>query len=115
MLPLLAATIWAIGSLAKTSQHSDLASYCEEFGRKIHVDNVTVNFAQYLPKGTNLTLDGNPPSCDESYQVIETDLCRIAMAVATSEESQITFEAWFPSNYSGRFLSTGNGGLAGCL
>jgi feruloyl esterase len=37
------------------------------------------------------------------------------MHVDTSNASGIVLEAWLPSNWSGRFLSTGNGGLAGCI
>lgn len=37
------------------------------------------------------------------------------MYVATSSVSGITLEAWLPSAWNGRFLSTGNGGLAGCI
>lgn len=37
------------------------------------------------------------------------------MHVATSGVSGISLEAWLPQNWSGRFLSTGNGGLGGCI
>ena len=37
------------------------------------------------------------------------------MVVNTSETSSITLEAWLPSNWAGRFLSGGNGGLSGCI
>ncbi|THU90663.1 tannase and feruloyl esterase [Dendrothele bispora CBS 962.96] len=37
------------------------------------------------------------------------------MFIPTSERSNISFEAWFPRNWTGRFLSTGNGGLSGCI
>ena len=43
------------------------------------------------------------------------DICRIGMNVSTSNASNIFLEAWLPSEWSGRFLSTGNGGLAGCI
>lgn len=43
------------------------------------------------------------------------DFCRIALNIATSKSSGITLEAWLPSNWSGRFLSVGNGGLNGCI
>jgi feruloyl esterase len=39
----------------------------------------------------------------------------VAMYVATSNTSGITLEAWLPSNWTGRFLSTGNGGVSGCI
>lgn len=37
------------------------------------------------------------------------------MNVTTSNSSNIILEAWLPSEWEGRFLSTGNGGLAGCI
>ncbi|CBF85532.1 hypothetical protein AN1772.2 [Aspergillus nidulans FGSC A4] len=86
---------------------------CENFAGKIDLPNVKVNFASYIPGSTNLTLD-NVPTCDQS-QVVSSDICRVAMAVTTSNASEITLEAWFPRDYTGRFLSTGNGGLGGCI
>lgn len=37
------------------------------------------------------------------------------MLVNTSDSSSMTLEAWLPSNWTGRFLSGGNGGLSGCI
>lgn len=39
------------------------------------------------------------------------------MTVNTSESSRITLEAWLPpaAQWNGRFLSTGNGGISGCI
>ena len=48
-------------------------------------------------------------------KVVPVGLCRIAMFVKTSDISNITLEAWLPKNWTGRFLSTGNGGLSGCI
>jgi feruloyl esterase len=98
-----------------TLAQDDFPTKCEKFGSRIHLPNVKVNFATYIPGGTNLTLVDNPSSCGETSQVVLTDTCRVAMAVKTSNESQITLEAWFPKNYTGRFLSTGNGGISGCV
>jgi hypothetical protein len=46
--------------------------------------------------------------------VVFADLCRIALSIPTSNRSSITFEAWLPRNWTGRFLGTGNGGIDGC-
>ncbi|KAK5113180.1 putative feruloyl esterase B-2 [Meristemomyces frigidus] len=80
-------------------------------------EGVTVNFAHYVAAGTNLTLeqDDNLASCDRPSQVVSVDLCRVAMLVKTSNISNITLEAWLPTNWTGRFLSTGNGGTSGCI
>ncbi|KAH7317700.1 Tannase/feruloyl esterase [Rhexocercosporidium sp. MPI-PUGE-AT-0058] len=80
--------------------------------------NSTIHFAQYLPAGTNISLpqDYDLASCGFASQVINVDLCRVAMEVKTSERSAITLEAWLPgTEWTGRFLSTGNGGLSGCI
>jgi feruloyl esterase len=109
-LPLLA----ALGSsLALASEHA-FQSKCVRFGDQIDIPNVKVNFAEFVQGGTNLSLADNPPSCGTSDQAVSVDLCRVAMAVSTSDSSEITLEAWFPREYKGRFLSTGNGGISGC-
>lgn len=43
------------------------------------------------------------------------DVCRVAMTVDTSATSSMSLEAWLPANWTGRFLSGGNGGLTGCV
>jgi feruloyl esterase len=104
---------FALGSLALASQDA-FQSKCDQFAKKIDLPNVKVNFAEYVQAGTNLSLPDNAPSCGASSQSVSVDLCRVAMAVSTSNSSEITLEAWFPREYKGRFLSTGNGGLSGC-
>ncbi|EKG12473.1 Tannase/feruloyl esterase [Macrophomina phaseolina MS6] len=42
-------------------------------------------------------------------------MCRVALRVPTTNQSEISMEAWLPSNWTGRFLSTGNGGTSGCI
>ncbi|KAJ5189497.1 Tannase/feruloyl esterase [Penicillium cf. griseofulvum] len=102
------------GSLALASEDA-FQSKCVRFGDQIDIPNVKVNFAEFVQGGTNLSLADNPPSCGTSDQAISVDLCRVAMAVSTSNSSEITLEAWFPREYKGRFLSTGNGGISGCI
>ncbi|KIN02684.1 hypothetical protein OIDMADRAFT_40566 [Oidiodendron maius Zn] len=95
----------------------DPEAACRKLGATLKIPNVTVNFANYLPAGTNITLTQayNLSSCGYTSQVVSNDLCRLAMYVATSYRSGITLEAWLPTNWTGRFLSTGNGGLSGCI
>ncbi|KAE8132587.1 putative feruloyl esterase B-2 [Aspergillus pseudotamarii] len=109
LLPFLTA-----GSAALASQDA-FQDKCTSFADKINLPNVQVNFVNYVPGGANLSLPDNPASCNTASQVVSEDVCRIAMAVATSNSSEITLEAWLPRNYTGRFLSTGNGGLSGCI
>lgn len=114
-VPLLA----VMGSLAPASQDimsslDEFQSKCVNFGDRIDLPNVKINFVEFVQGGTNLSLTDNPPSCGKSSQTVSVDLCRVAMAVSTSDSSEITLEAWFPHEYKGRFLSTGNGGISGC-
>jgi feruloyl esterase len=96
---------------------TDPATACGKLGASLAIENVHVNFAQYLPAGTNISLtqNYNLSTCGYISQVVPNDLCRVAMYVATSSRSGITLEAWLPTNWTGRFLSTGNGGISGCI
>ncbi|KIK68261.1 hypothetical protein GYMLUDRAFT_35640 [Collybiopsis luxurians FD-317 M1] len=79
------------------------------------IENTTLFFADLVPAGTTLTFPDQDPSCEPSSQVTLVDMCRVALNVSTSDRSGITMEAWLPRNWTGRFLSTGNGGLGGCI
>lgn len=91
---------------------------CNDFASQTAnlIANTTIFFSEFVPAGTNLTFPDQDPSCASttSSQVILADMCRVAMNVSTSTQSGITMEAWLPQNWTGRFLSTGNGGLGGC-
>lgn len=102
-------------ALAALAKQDAFQAKCASFGHRIKLPNVHVNFVEYVPGGTNLTLPDNDVTCGASSQTVSADMCRVAMAVDTSKSSQITLEAWFPRDYTGRFLSTGNGGLSGCM
>ncbi|RDW77182.1 carboxylic ester hydrolase-28 [Coleophoma cylindrospora] len=95
----------------------DPAAACTALGQNLALENVTVNFAEYLPAGTNLSLSQgyNLSTCGRASQVVPVDLCRITMYVATTNRSGITLEGWLPTNWTGRFLMTGNGGVSGCI
>ncbi|KAJ5125655.1 hypothetical protein N7448_004973 [Penicillium atrosanguineum] len=114
MTPFFGLSLLALGQVALASQDA-FQTKCAHFANKVNIPDVKVNFAEYIPGGTNLSLSDNAPSCGASSQSVAVDLCRVAMAVNTSGSSEITLEAWFPREYTGRFLSTGNGGLSGCI
>jgi len=96
---------------------SDPSSACSQFGASITLENVTVNFANFVPAGTNLsfTQDYGLALCGYPNALVTSDMCRVAMYVVTSYRSGITLEAWLPINWTGRFLSTGNGVESGCI
>ena len=68
---------------------SDPVKACQRLGASLAIPDVTVNFAEYLPAGTNITLTQayNLSSCGYTSQVVPNDLCRLAMYVATSYRS----------------------------
>ncbi|KAK4156102.1 Tannase/feruloyl esterase [Chaetomidium leptoderma] len=88
---------------------------CSKLASKLKVDNATVWFAEYVAAGTTLSFPDTDASCGQAPVAVGVDFCRVALHVATSDRSGISMEAWLPRNWTGRFLSTGNGGLNGCL
>ena len=104
---------FALGPAVLALPQDQFQARCESFRDEIDLPNVKVNVASFVAGNTNLSLSDNVPTCDQS-QLVSKDVCRVAMAVTTSNASEITLEAWFPRDYKGRFLSTGNGGLGGC-
>lgn len=97
----------------------DFNTQCAEFADTLQssVGNATVWFTEAVAAGTNLSLPEYDPTCGVQYQVVSADFCRVAMFVPTSDRSNISMEVWLPPQeaWTGRFLSTGNGGLSGCI
>ncbi|KAE8373006.1 putative feruloyl esterase B-1 [Aspergillus bertholletiae] len=116
--PATVAAIQSSNSLGYSDGHeSSFQAYCNSFKAKINVPNANVYSVTYVPAGVNISMADNPAICRRGDDSITSTFafCRIALNVTTSSKSQIFMEAWLPSNYSGRFLSTGNGGLGGCI
>lgn len=117
---------WSAGSLigvtcglalgVSAAAATSFEASCSSIARSIVASNpaVSVNIAQYVAAGTNITLPDNDPSCNLRSMVTTADICRLAMSVTTSSTSGIILESWLPRNWTGRFLSGGNGGLNGC-
>ncbi|KAH7138610.1 Tannase/feruloyl esterase [Dendryphion nanum] len=93
----------------------DFSSACAAIAPKLQIENATVYFSQFVAAGTNITFPDLNATCGPPFQVVSADICRIALFVATSKRSGINMEAWLPANWTGRFLSSGNGGLNGCV
>jgi feruloyl esterase len=98
----------------------DFKTRCESLGHSLKVegyDDILVTRSQYLIKNT--TLDQTTEGVNTTCQVLgippmPVNLCRLALHIPTSDASGIVEEVWLPEEWSGRFLSTGNGGLGGC-
>ncbi|KAJ3933009.1 MAG: ferulic acid esterase [Lentinula lateritia] len=101
--------------LTTTTDNLDFVANCSRFASELDIPGIKLHFTQYVHGGTNLSFPENHPTCGIPYHVVSSDLCRVVMAVPTSESSEISLEAWFPLDYSGRFLSTANRGFSGCI
>jgi feruloyl esterase len=81
----------------------------------------TVNIAKFLPANSTIdhTAEGLNATCaaypSRLALPIPVNICRLQLKVATSEASSTVVEVWLPETWSGRFLSVGNGGFAGCI
>ena len=89
-------------------------SRCLSFTPESYSYNSSRTVLDYIPAGTNLSFPDNDPTCARPSQLVTVDLCRVGLSIPTSNRSSISFELWLPENWSGRFLSTGNGGIDGC-
>lgn len=88
---------------------------CLSFESEKFITNATRTRLEYVPRGTTLQLSDNDASCNRPSQLVEANLCRIALQIDTSHRSGITFELWLPDDWpAGRLVSTGNGGVDGC-
>ncbi|KAH7095454.1 Tannase/feruloyl esterase [Paraphoma chrysanthemicola] len=94
---------------------SSFEQACLAFRPETIVPGATRNILDYVRSGTTLTFPDNDATCNRGSQIVSANLCRIALSIETSPESSITFEAWLPETWTGRFLATGNGGIDGCI
>ncbi|KAF2000905.1 putative feruloyl esterase [Amniculicola lignicola CBS 123094] len=82
-------------------------------------EKTNINFAQFLPAQSviDLAAEGVNQTClgSDDAPPLPTNICRVSLSVSTSDTSGVIIEAWLPENWSGRFLSVGNGGFGGCI
>ncbi|KAF2015164.1 tannase and feruloyl esterase [Aaosphaeria arxii CBS 175.79] len=93
----------------------DLKAKCSAFSGELQIPDATVYLSEVVAAGTNLSLPDYNVTCGNPYQIVPKEICRLSLYVATSNRSGINMEAWLPFEWTGRFLSVGNGGLAGCI
>lgn len=93
---------------------SHFQSKCLGFEPLNHIANATINAHELILAGQTILYPSNDPTCNRPNQTVSVDLCRIALNITTSSRSNVLSEIWLPSNWTGRFLATGNGGIDGC-
>lgn len=93
---------------------SNFEQSCADLKETYESENVTPLFSEAITAGTDLFIPDLHPSCTNSTTV-PVDLCRLGLNVTTSDRSDVIMEVWLPRDWSGRFLSTGNGGINGCI
>jgi feruloyl esterase len=96
---------------------SDFRQACLSFAPTSFLANTTLRLQEHIPANTTITLSGMDPTCSRTLQLISQEACRIALTIPTSNRSGIIFEIFLPTpdSWTGRFLSTGNGGIDGCI
>lgn len=114
-----AAALSATTAVAQNCTTSYFNTKCTNFAATVSAlyPNTTVQYTTPVPAGSNLTFPDVDASCGQGAQVVAVDMCRVSMFVPTSDISNLTMEVWLPTPqaWTGRFLSTGNGGLGGCI
>ncbi|PSN73504.1 tannase and feruloyl esterase [Corynespora cassiicola Philippines] len=98
-----------------SAQSANFTTDCSSLADKLSIPGGTVSFSEFVAAGTTLQFPESDPSCTRASQAVSADVCRVGLNITTSPISSIRMEAWLPSNWTGRFLSTGNGGLGGCI
>lgn len=108
-------------TFAYALQTKDFQNRCNDFSTEIKLDyTFEVNALEYLrPNATiDLNAEGLNATCATTGTTtppVPIGLCRLNLRVATSNRSEIYMEVWLPEEWTGRTLTTGNGGLAGCM
>lgn len=78
-------------------------------------NTTSVLSAEFIQAGTNISIPSTHPTCPGFNSVVPYNFCRVSLQSKTGPSSAVDLEAWLPSNWTGRFLEVGNGGLGGCF
>lgn len=101
---------------------ADLRTQAESFEEKCSkfrpdIADATFELSEHIAKDDQVELKYRDATCGGPgvSSKVQDEICRVALYVPTSHRSGIHFEAWLPRSWNNRFLSTGNGGIAGCM
>jgi feruloyl esterase len=107
---MLTSTLLPLFAFLASSQAALLCSYLPSIAPATASYNIKL--ATSITPGSNFTGNTSEPG----YNGLQSNLpasCRIAFAVATSVNSIANAEVWLPANWTGRYMTVGNGGFAG--
>ncbi|KAM0421391.1 hypothetical protein ACHAPT_010745 [Fusarium lateritium] len=96
-------------------QAKSFEQQCSSLSASLSIEHANLTRSEFVAAGTIVEFPDADPSCGRSSQNVSVNLCRVNLQVATSPRSTIKAQVWLPEDWSGRFLSTGNGGLGGCI
>lgn len=119
-LPILSIFLWSISQTSSAEinhkpRQTSFADQCSSFNpADAGVSNATVTNHAFVTAGTSISLPGGDSSCGTASQVVDIDLCRVSLDIATTDRSGVVVEIWMPADWNGRLVTTGNGGLGGC-
>lgn len=71
---------------------ADFDTQCADLAGTLRTtyDNASIWFTQSVAAGTNVSLPDYDPDCGSQWQVVDVDICRVAMFVPTSDRSNIS-------------------------
>lgn len=102
---------WRLATLVAMAQTVAATDPCTAL-TSLSLENTTIVSAFRQTATTNVT---TPMSCALVTSIITSaDVCRVQGYVNTTSDSSLTFEAWLPDTWYGRFIGVGNSGLGGC-
>ncbi|KAF1955040.1 tannase and feruloyl esterase [Byssothecium circinans] len=89
---------------------------CAALAKSLHHPKTVVLSAERILAGSNVTVTGGQLLC-QSFFLTTIEVCRVIGNITTSNRSSTLAEFWLPnlSEWTGRVLSTGGGGLGGCI
>lgn len=100
-----------------TATAGSFATQCSALAKTLaeKTDNTTITATTYVAAGTTLQEPPRHPSCPPLNATLNYSFCRVQLTAHTGPESAVVLEHWLPLNWTGRYMSTGNGGLGGCI
>jgi len=90
--------------------HAESDEHCERLAQT-SLKNTTITFAREIEAGQLADV----PAVSSTIAVDLPKFCRVAATLKPSKDSDIKVEVWLPSDWNGRLVAVGNGGLAGSI